>query len=131
MSRNREILHHQPPEMFSRHALEITFRLLRNNNSDLAFAIKKTMDHIQFAPSEATVGVYSGEMHLNTELLKLLQTNTIVKIVAAVNDIGQQAVDQKDLSQQHMKALHDLIEDWAELTEWILKNATSEKNAYS
>lgn len=131
MSHNREIHLHQSPEMFSRQALEITFRLLRNNNADLAFALKKTLDHIQFAPSEAVVGSYSGEMHLNTELLKLLQANTIVKIVAAVNDIAQQAVDQKDLPLQQLKILHDLIEDWAELGEWILKHATSEKSAYS
>lgn len=130
MSRNTYYMYHQPPEMFSRQALELSFRLLRNNNPSLAHAIKKTLDAVHFAPAEATLGSYTGEMHLNTDVVNLLGAETVGKIVAALTDIGKQAVAKKDLPTQHMKILRGLIEDWAILAEWILQHATSEKSAF-
>lgn len=122
--------HHISPDMFSHQSLELTFRLLRYNDSSLAGALKKAIETTDFAPAEATQGIYTGEMHLNTDLLKLLGAETIVKVVSAVNDIGQMAVERNDLSMQHMKILGSLIEDWAKMAEWILQNATSDKNAF-
>lgn len=130
MSRTTEFMYHQPPDMFSRQVLELTFRLLRNNNPELAFAIKKTIDQIHFAPPEAVAGSYAGEMHLNTDVVNLLGGETIAKIIAALTDIGKYAVANKDLPPQHMKILGGLIEDWAQLTEWLLQHATSERSAF-
>lgn len=130
MSRIPHFLYHQPPELFSHQALDLTFRLLRNNEPELAFTIKQTLDKITFAPAEALANTYSDEMHLNGELLKLLGAESIVKIVAALNIIGQHAVNKKDLPPQHMKILSGLIEDWATLTEWILQHSTWERRAF-
>lgn len=130
MSRNTHYMYHQPPDMFSRQVLELTFRLLRNNNPELAFALKKTIDNIHFAPPEATLGSHTGEMHLNTDVVRLLGAETVGKIVSALTDIGTHAVAKKDLPPQHIKILRGLIEDWAVFAEWILQHATSEKSAF-
>ena len=129
MHRNPDFIHFQQPELFHRQTLELTFRLLRNNDAALASAIKTALDEVAFAPAEALFAV-TGEMHLITDLLKSLDATHIVRIVAALNDIARGALQKKDLPGEHMKILRNLIEEWAELAEWILAHATSERIAY-
>lgn len=129
MSRNPDFNHFQQPDLFHRQSLELTFRLLRNNNLALALAIKTAMDEVAVAPTEALYAI-TGEMHLNSDLIKELHATNVVKIVAALNDIGRDALQRKDLPAEHMKILRNLIEDWAKLAEWILEHATSDRIAY-
>ena len=129
MSRNPDFFPFQRPELFSHQTLELTFRLLRNNNPTLALAIKIALDEVEFAPAEALFAL-TDEMHLNTDLLKSLNTTTVVKTVAALNDIARHALQNKNLPPQHMKVLGNLIEDWAKLAEWILEHSTSDSVAY-
>lgn len=130
MSRNTHYMYHHTPDMFGRQVMELTFRLLRNNNPELSFALKKTLDHIHFAPPEATIGSYTGEMHLNTDVVSLLGAETVGKIIAALTAIGNHAIAKKDLPPQHSKVLRGLIEDWAQLAEWILLHATADQRAF-
>lgn len=129
MSRNPDFKHFQQPELFSRQTLELTFRLLRNNNPALAQAIKIALDEVELAPAEVLFAV-TGEMHLNSDLLKSLSTTYVIKTVAELNDIARSALHHNDLPAQHMRVLRNLIEDWAKLAEWILNHATSECTAY-
>lgn len=129
MHRNPDFIHFQQPDLFHRQTLELTFRLLRNNDVALASAIKTALDEVAFAPAEALFAV-TGEMHLITDLLKSLDATHVVKIVAALNDIARSALQKKDLPGEHMKILRNLIEDWAKLAEWILAHATSDRIAY-
>lgn len=130
MSRNTYYMYYQSHDMFSRQVMELTFRLLRNNNPELSFALKKALDHIRLAPQEATLGNYAGEMLLNADVVDLLGAETVGRIVAALTAIGNQARARKDLPPQHIKVLRELIEDWALLAEWILLHSTAEKSAY-
>ena len=111
---------HGPEDFFSHQALELTFRLLRNNNPGLANALKNTLSHIHIAPYETITGSYTGEMHFNTEIYQSLSAHTIGKIVSALTEIGQQALVRKDMPPEHLNQLRNLIEDWVKLTEWIL-----------
>ena len=129
MSRNPEFIHFERPELFSHQTLELTFRLLRNNNPSLALAIKIALDELELAPAEALFAVTS-EMHLNSDLLKSLSATNIIKTVAALNDIARSALKKNDLPPQHMRVLRNLIEDWAKLAEWILDHSTSDRAAY-
>jgi hypothetical protein len=129
MPRNPKFIHFERPELFSHQTLELTFRLLRNNNPSLALAIKIALDELELAPAEALFAVTS-EMHLNSDLLKSLSATNIIKTVAALNDIARSALKKNDLPPQHMRVLRNLIEDWAKLAEWILDHSTSDRAAY-
>lgn len=121
---------HTPKDFFSHHALELTFRLLRNNNPGLANAIKNTLSHIHFAPYETIQGLYTGEMHFNSEIYQSLSAHTIGKIVSALTEIGEQALQNHGMPPEHLNQLRRLIEDWAQLTEWVLLHTAQDKTAY-
>lgn len=129
MSQTSDFHHFQPPDLFHRQTLELTFRLLRNNDLALALAIKCALEEVEFAPAEVLFAV-TGEMHLNSDLIKSLDATNVVKIVAALNHIARNALQRKDLPSEHMKILRNLIEDWVKLAEWILAHATSDRIAY-
>lgn len=119
-----------PDDFFSHRALELTFRLLRNNNPGLANAIKNTLSHIHIAPYESLNGAHTGEMHFNAEIYQSLSAHTIGKIVSALTDIGEQALAGHDMPPEHLNQLRALIEDWVQLTEWILNHTAPDKTAY-
>lgn len=128
MSRNPDFIQFEQPEVFSHQTLELTFRLLRNNNPLLAHAIKLTLDEIVLAPNESLYAVVD-EVHLNVDVLNSLGAAQIITIVAELNNIARSALDNKNLSAQHMRLLRNLIEDWAKLTEWILSHTSIEQIA--
>lgn len=128
MSRT-QIANHQPADFFSHQTLELTFRLLRNNNPGLANAIKNTLTHIHVTPYENVRGVYTGEMYFNAEIYQSLSAYTIGKIVSALTEIGQLALQKQDLPSEHLNQLRKLIEDWAQLTEWVLNHTATDKTA--
>jgi hypothetical protein len=119
-----------PDDFFSHRALELTFRLLRNNNPGLANAIKNSLSHIRIVPYESLGGAHTGEMHFNAELYQALSAHTIGKIVAALTNIGEQALVKQDMPPEHLNQLRSLIEDWVLLTEWILNHTAPDKTAY-
>lgn len=127
MSRNN-ISDYMPSDFFSRQTLELTFRLLRNNQPLLAHAIKRAIDSTTTVAYEDLHSAYTGEMLLNKAVLDSLRAHTIGKIVSALTEIGQAALKQQDLPPNHMGLLRSLIEDWVALTEWVLQHTTAEAN---
>jgi len=119
-----------PDDFFSHRTLDLTFRLLRNNNPGLASAINSTLSNLQIAPYEIYRGLHTGEMFFNVEVLESLTVPTIGKIVSALTELGERALNHKDFPPEHMNMLRSLIDDWAQLTEWILKHTTTDKTAY-
>jgi len=119
-----------PNDFFSRQTLELTFRLLRNNNLGLANAIKNTLSHIHVAPYESVQGMHTGEMYFNAAIYEALSAYSIGKIVSALTEIGEQALQKHNLPPEHLNQLRRLIEDWAQLTEWVLQHTTPDKTAY-
>ncbi|WP_331346051.1 hypothetical protein [Cellvibrio sp. UBA7661] len=119
---------YMPSDFFSRQALELSFRLLRNNHPLLAHAIKQTIDNTTAVSYEELQSAYTGEMLLNTDVLTSLKAHTIGKIVSALTDIGEAALRQNDLPPNHMALMRTLIEDWVQLTEWVLQHSASDHN---
>lgn len=117
---------YMPVDFFSRQALELTFRLLRNNHPLLAHAVKQTLDSIATVAYEDLHSTYTGEMLLNADLLRSLKAHTIGKIVSVLTDIGEQALQQRDLPPSHMTLMRTLIEDWVQLTEWVLAHTAAD-----
>lgn len=121
---------HTADDFFSHSALELTFRLLRNNNPGLADAIKNTLSHLHLAPYESHCGIHTGEMFFNVEIFESLTVHTIGRIVSALTELGEGALKKNDLPQEHINMLRNLIDEWVQLTEWILRHTTTEKIAY-
>ena len=121
---------HESNDFFSRQTLELTFRLLRNNNPGLSNAIKNTMSHINIVPYETIRGLHTGEMHLNADIYQILTAYTIGQIVSALTKIGEMALAKHDMPPEHLNQLRRLIEDWVVLTEWVLEQTTTDKTAY-
>lgn len=126
MSR-KPIANNMPSDFFSRQALELTFRLLRNNHPLLAHAVKQTLDSTEPVSFEDLQSAYTGEMLLNSEVLKILKAHTIGKIVSVLTEIGEEALRQRDLPGGHMTLLRTLVEDWVQLTEWVLDHTSPEQ----
>jgi hypothetical protein len=119
---------YMPSDFFSRQALELTFRLLRNNHPLLAHAVKHTIDNISAVSYEDLQSTYTGEMLLNHQVLGSLKAHTIGKIVSVLTNIGEEALRQKDLPPSHMTLMRTLIEDWVKLTEWVLAHTTADQH---
>lgn len=121
MSRNSNH-NYMPSDFFSHQALELTFRLLRNNHPLLANALTQTINQVRTVSYSELHSAYTGEMLLNMEVVESLKAHTIGKIVSALTDIVDTALKQNDLPNEHMTILRGLIEDWVQLTEWILEH---------
>lgn len=119
---------YMPVDFFSRQALDLTFRLLRNNHPLLAHAVKHTIDNTTTVSYEDLQSAYTGEMLRNVEILASLKAHTIGKIVCALTDIGEAALQQNDLPPNHMTLMRTLIEDWVQLTEWVLAHTATDQN---
>lgn len=119
---------YMPADFFSRQALELTFRLLRTNHPLLAHAVKHTIDNTATVSYEDLQSAYTGEMLLNSEVLASLKAHTIGKIVSVLTDIGEEALKQNDLPPSHMTLMRTLIEDWVQLTEWVLAHTAADQN---
>ena len=119
---------YMPTDFFSRQALELTFRLLRNNHMHLAQAVKQAIDTIPNVSYEDLQSAYTGEMLLNSQVLDSLKAHTIGKIVSVLTEIGETALRDKDLPPSHMTLLRTLIEDWVQLTEWVLLHTAADVN---
>lgn len=124
----KTISDYMPTDFFSRQALELTFRLLRTNYPLLAHSIKHTIDNTATVSYEDLQSAYTGEMLLNSEVLASLKAHTIGKVVSALTDIGEDALKQDDLPPNHMSLLRSLIEDWVQLTEWVLAHTAADQN---
>jgi|GEM_PF-563608 len=119
---------YMPADFFSRQALDLTFRLLRNNHPLLAHAVKQTIDNTVTVSYEDLQSAYTGEMLRNTEIVDSLKAHIIGKIVSALTDIGETALKQNDLPSNHMTLMRTLIEDWVQLTEWVLAHTAADQN---
>lgn len=115
-----------PADFFCRYNLELSFRLLRNTHPLLAYALKNAIDNVKIVGYEDLYANYSSEMLLNTELVLTLEPHTVGKIISALTDMGCQALKRNDLPPRHIALLRTLIEDWVQLTEWILVHTNSE-----
>lgn len=117
-----------PADFFSHQALELSFRLLRNNHPLLANALKNTIDQVKTVTYNELHSAYTGEMLLNVEVIESLKAHTIGKIVSALTDVVETALKRSDLPTEHMTILRNLIEDWVQLTEWILDHNAADVN---
>lgn len=104
-------------------ALVVTSHLLRHNNPNLAQAIEQALRAI---PTEPTaVSTEPEDIDLNCELLSKLHAQTIGEILAALTALGQQALHDHQRHPERIALLHELLDEWVALAEWILQRNES------
>ena len=108
------------PDVFSRGALELTFKLLRKQNPRLALDVQNQLQGLatlreiteQVAPRKT-----SDHFHIT------LDAHTIGKVVEALTMLGQNLLDDSAKDTGTLVVIRSLIKDWIELAEWVLVNA--------
>ncbi len=104
-------------------ALVITSHLLRHDNPNLARAIQQALRAIPSAPPTESTG--AAEVELNRQLLSRLHAQTIGEILAALTALGQQALHDHQRHPERIALLHELLDEWVALAEWILQRNES------
>ncbi|WP_347330933.1 hypothetical protein [Marinimicrobium locisalis] len=101
-------------------ALVLTSHLLRHDNPNLAFAIQHALEYLGAdRPPPSTQA--NEELQLNTALLASLHAQTVGEILAALTVLGQQAVSTPQRHPERVALLHELLDEWVALAEWILQ----------
>lgn len=119
-------------DFFSHKSLTLSVEIIGGNNPGLADAIKKAIDQISTTSctgKDESQPKTHGEMYFNAQLLETLQAHTIGKIVSALTELGEEALHNKNLTADYLHTLRNLINDWVQLTEWVLKNAANYKSS--
>jgi len=126
MSRNQAD-YYIPSDFFSRQTLEKTSQLLKKDHPALSHCIQSVLEQLQVVPYEDLHRAYTGEMIFNLELVGILKAHVIGRIVSCLTDIGQKALSHKQMPQSEVMSLRSIIEDWMELTEWLLRRTNPDK----
>lgn len=126
MSR-KQFDHYMPSDFFSRQTLEQTYFLLKKEHPALAHSIQNALQQIPVVAHEDLQGVYTGEMLLNLNLVEQMKAHVIGKVVSCLTEIGKKALFDNPIEIETMGNLKGLIEDWMQLTEWILQRSSADK----
>ncbi len=122
------------PNIFSRGALELTFKLLRHRRPSLAMSIQNLMTRGQLQDQPQQLGGFGNSSYgtpLNQQSVQPRQhsdkfsvnvdAHTIGQIVSQLTEIGQNALQENDRPSGQLILLRSLIQDWMELAEWVLQ----------
>jgi len=105
------------PDIFSRGALELTFKLLRKHNARLALDVQNQLQGKRVL--EAVIS--NTESNPNSEHFQItLDASTVGKVVDALTTQGQKLLDSAQKDSGTLVVIRSLMKDWIELAEWIL-----------
>lgn len=103
--------------------LELTFNLLRHSSPSLAEAVETALHNLSELPPGRRHGSRADQLPLNTALISSLEVQTVGKILQALTDLGYRALKDKERNPEHILLLHDLLQSWTELAEWMLQHS--------
>lgn len=115
------------PDVFSRRALELTFQLLRNNDSGLALDIQNQLQGTK-VPELADQAIQMRDARDHFRIT--LTAHTIGKIVAALNSMKVASRQNTTREMGQLAPLRALIEAWMALAEWHVARAGSPSDTY-
>ena len=108
------------PDVFSRGALELTFKLLRKQNPRLALDVQNQLQglaSLKEVTEQAPPRKPSDHFHIT------LDPQTIGKVVEALTTLGQKLLNDSPKDSGTLVVVRSLIKDWIELAEWVLAHA--------
>lgn len=104
----------QRPDVFSRGALELTFRLLRPKQPTLALQVRNTLGHEEARLEEAPNIPIADHFYVDLEALE------VGRIVSALTQLGQKALDEEHPEPGRLVVIKTLIREWMALGEWLI-----------
>lgn len=116
----------QAEDAISPSALKITFELLCQSSPSLAEALQTALHNLSELPSGQRSGSRANRLPSNAALISSLEAQTIGKILEALTELGSQALQENQRNPHYIQLLHDLLQDWTELAEWLLQHASSD-----
>lgn len=108
----------QRPDIFSRGALDLTFRLLRQNNPSLALEVRNILAGETVPLEDAAFHTPQGDHFFIT-----MPAQRIGRVVKALTQLGQDALQDRQSDTGKLVVLRTLIKEWMTLAEWIIVSA--------
>ena len=106
------------PNLFSRDTLELTFSVLRKHSPSAALEVRNQLAGECFIDNNSAL----GELH--TEYFPItLDARVIGKIINAMTELGQSALETAKHDKGQLIVLRRLIKEWMALAEWIILKA--------
>lgn len=105
------------PNLFSRGALELTFKLLRaHNNARLALDIQNQLQEI---PTKNPINPNKYQEWFRVTL----EAHTVGRIIDALTTMGHTLLNNPKRKSGTIVAIRALIKDWIALAEWMLTHS--------
>ncbi len=110
------------PDLFSRGALELTFKLLRvHNNARLALDVQ---NQLQEPPTQD----HPTHNRHQDQFRVTLEAHTVGKIIDALTSMGNNLLNNPERESGTLVAIRSLIKDWIALAEWILAHSEDDRS---
>lgn len=103
-------------DVFSRGALELTFKLLRKNNPRLSLEIQNQLQGVRASTNDQSTTTSSDTDHFQMTL----DASTVGKVVDALTTMGQELLNDTEKDGGKLVVIRSLMNDWMALAEWIL-----------
>ncbi|GAB3100544.1 hypothetical protein G8770_04490 [Aestuariicella hydrocarbonica] len=108
------------PDLFSRGALELTFRVLRRHKPQLAMDVQNILQgnkvEAQTLKPLSRVNPKSTADHFYVSL----PPQTIGQVVKALTHLGEEMLAQPDRGNGKLLIIRTLMKDWMDLADWII-----------
>lgn len=111
----------QRPDIFSRGALDLTFRLLRKDHPSLALEVRNILASETVPLEDAAYHSPQGDHFFIT-----MPAQRIGCVVNALTQLGQDALENNQQDTGKLVVLRTLIKEWMTLAEWIILTAEEE-----
>jgi len=108
----------QRPDVFSRGALDLTFRLLRPKSPSLALNVRNLLNSDDYRLEEAPGIPITDHFYVQLEALQ------VGRIVSALTCLGQSALDEEHPEPGRLVVIKTLIREWMTLGEWLIIQPT-------
>ena len=118
-------LYSSRPDVLSRGVLELTFKILRHNNVDLALDIQNQLQGSKM-PGIANSDPHAKDARDHFHIT--LTPQTIGRIVDALTRLGEKYLRDKENQQGQLAVIRTLIVDWMALAEWHISKAEPPSN---
>lgn len=110
------------PDIFSRHSLELSFKLLRHRDPRLALEVQNIMaGKTNDAPAARTLPPHLSR---SCEFFMVAIDPVIVgQIISSLTLIGRNIIEQNDVRPSRKAIILSLLEEWMGLVEWMISES--------
>ena len=122
MSLLQDLTSHRP-DIFHRHTLEMSFKLLRHKRPSLALELQNILAGKSYGYIEATT--LPPHLSRNCQYFMVsIDASTVGEIVSAITTVGQRIMSEEQEASARRTIILSVLEDWMALVEWMINETT-------